>query len=109
MPTGNLLRGDLAGEIPLLVAMLAPRPLLMLILGQNQTVLLTGLLFSFILQNHLTNHLFSCLMRDQEPEQIRVGSSCAVPSQGKSGRSFKSASPSFGQLPIPDLDLGSSI
>lgn len=31
-------------------ATFAPKPLLMLILGQNQTVLLTGLIFSFILQ-----------------------------------------------------------
>lgn len=56
-----------------------------------ESVLFTGSLFSFILKNDLTNHLFSCLMWDQEPEQI------AAPSQEKSEGLLKVSLPPLGR------------
>lgn len=87
LPRVTVAPQDLSGEINLLVAM--PRPmlarkpwlLLLFILGQNQTVLLAGLLLSLALQTDLTNHPFSCLTWSQELEQIlsRRQLHCPIP------------------------------
>lgn len=89
MRTENLLRvpavllGDLAGEINLLVAMrgpcLLPRPC-SCSLGAEPDRAAHWFALSFRPpENDLTNRLFSCLMRGQEPEQMISGQRLGCP------------------------------